>query len=92
MTGALLFATSLGLLTTAGVGFAEETIDEKIHDTLEGDWGKILFNLRYRFEHVEQDDLQTANCDPVRLDLGYLTPQYEGFRPTPNSWAILRFS
>ena len=78
--GALLFTTSLGLLTTADVGLAEETIDEKIHDTLEGDWGKILFNLRYRFEHVEQDNLETANGDPVRLRLGYLTPQFAGFQ------------
>ncbi len=80
LTGALLFTTSLGLLTTADVVLAEKTIDEEIHDALEGDWGKIFFNLRYRFEHVEQDDLQTANGDPVRLRLGYLTPQFAGFQ------------
>jgi hypothetical protein len=67
-------------LLGAVTSLSAETIDEKIHDTLEGDWGKIFFNLRYRFEHVEQDKLQTANGDPVRLRLGYLTPQYAGFQ------------
>ena len=80
LTGALFFSTALSLLTTAGVGLAEETITEEIEDALEGDWGQILFNLRYRFEHVEQDNLETANGDPVRLRLGYLTPQFSGFQ------------
>ena len=81
LTGALLLATPLGLLTAADVGLAEQTLDEQIHDILENDWGQFLFNLRYRFEHVEEDnELLTANGDPVRLRLGYLTPQLAGFQ------------
>jgi len=81
LTGALFFAAPLVLLTAADIGLAEQTFDEEIHDILEGDWGQILFNLRYRFEHVEEDnDLLTANGDPVRLRLGYLTPQFAGFQ------------
>ncbi len=80
LAGVLFFSTALSVLLTADAGLAEETIDEKIHDTLEGDWGQIFFNLRYRFEHVEQDNLETANGDPVRLRLGYLTPQFAGFQ------------
>ena len=81
LTGTFLIVASLGLLAAADVSLAEKTFDEKVHDSLEGDWGKIFFNLRYRFEHVEQDNnLQTANGDPVRLRLGYLTPKYAGFQ------------
>ncbi|MBW2329320.1 MAG: alginate export family protein [Deltaproteobacteria bacterium] len=74
---------------TADVVLAEKTIDEEIHDALEGDWGKIFFNLRYRFEHVEQDDLQTANGDPVRLRLGYLTPQFAAEGALNQAWLSL---
>ncbi len=80
LTGALFLTTSLCLLAPVDVGCAAETHDSPVHDYLEGDWGKIFFNLRYRFEHVEEDNLLTANGDPVRIRLGYLTPQLAGFQ------------
>lgn len=42
--------------------------------------GQININLRYRFEHVNQDGLKTANGDPIRLRLGYLSPKLTGFQ------------
>ena len=55
-------------------------MDDKIADELKGDWGQITFNLRYRFEHVDQDGIETANGDPIRLRLGYMTPEFSGFQ------------
>lgn len=76
-----LLGTTLALLTTAGAGLAAEaTTNERIENALQGDWGQIKMNLRYRFEHVEQDGLKTANGDPIRLRLGYLTPNFAGFQ------------
>ncbi len=76
-----LLGTTLALLTTAGsVLAAEATTNERIENALQGDWGQIKMNLRYRFEHVEQSDLKTANGDPIRLRLGYLTPNLAGFQ------------
>lgn len=59
---------------------AEDTTNDKISQALKGDWGQIKANLRYRYEHVEQDGLKTANGDPIRLRLGYLTPKLAGFQ------------
>ena len=79
--GVLSFGATLALLTAAGVACAtESTTDEKIQDALKGDWGQVKFNLRYRFEHVEQDGLKTTNGDPIRLRLGYQTPKFAGFQ------------
>lgn len=58
----------------------ENTVNKRISEALHGDWGQIKLNLRYRFEHVDQDGLKTANGDPVRLRLGYLTPEFAGFQ------------
>ena len=54
--------------------------NKKTEDALKGDWGKINFNIRWRFEHVAQEGLETANGDPIRLRLGYLTPKRFGFQ------------
>lgn len=53
---------------------------ESIQNRLKGDWGQISFNLRYRFEHVEQDGLKSTSGDPIRLRLGYLTPEQSGLQ------------
>ena len=77
---ALLGAT-LAVLTTAGSGLAAEaTVNERIENALQGDWGQIKLNLSYRFEHVAQDGLKNATGDPIRLRLGYLTPNFAGFQ------------
>ena len=59
---------------------AENTVNDSASQALQGEWGQIKVNLRYRFEHVGQDGLESANGDPVRLRLGYLTPRLAGFQ------------
>ncbi len=75
---------SLGLVcmpTLASTSFAEgNTVNEKISNALKGDWGQIKANIRYSYEHVEQEGLQTANGDPIRLRLGYQTPKFSGLQ------------
>ncbi len=59
---------------------AAEAGSDGLADALKGDWGQIKLNLRYRWEHVNQDGLKTTNGDPIRLRLGYLTPKFTGFQ------------
>ncbi len=77
LCAAALLAGGLGTMPhpARAAGF-----NDTIADALKGDWGQIRFNIRYRFEHVEQDGLKTANGDPIRIRLGYLTPEFSGFR------------
>ena len=56
------------------------TVTERIADSMKGEWGQLKFNLRYRYEQVDQEDLETAKGDPLRLRFGYLTPQYKGLQ------------
>ena len=60
--------------TPAVAGFTE--FNAKVKDALEGDWGKINFNVRWRFEYVDQQDKDITRGDPIRLRLGYLTPKW----------------
>jgi hypothetical protein len=47
----------------------------------DGKYGQIKFDLRYRYEHVDNDGpLQNANANTLRLRAGYLTPQFYGFQ------------
>ncbi len=72
--------TMVASLFPAGPAFtAEEDFNNSVEDLLKGGWGQIKFNLRYRFEHVDQDGLRSAKGDPIRLRLGYQTPQLAGF-------------
>ncbi|MGQ0742593.1 MAG: hypothetical protein ACT4OG_09950 [Alphaproteobacteria bacterium] len=42
--------------------------------------GKILLNLRYRLEHVEQDGFaKDANASTIRVRAGYKTPAWQDF-------------
>ncbi len=81
-TSQLLKVATLALLLTINspVLAAETPKTDTISNPLQGDWGQINVNLRYRFEHVNQDGLKTANGDPGRLRLGYLSPKYTGFQ------------
>ena len=79
---ALLIFTGILLLTFMSaipVDAASSGVNKKIEDALQGDWGKINFNIRWRFEHAAQEGKETANGDPIRLRLGYLTPERFGF-------------
>jgi len=80
-TRLLLSSSCVMVLLSSGVAHAtEDAANNRISQALQGDWGQITFNLRYRFEHVAQDGLKTANGDPIRLRLGYLTPKISGFQ------------
>ena len=74
------------VMALVGVGFAtqapaaESGVNDTIANALKGDWGQIKFNLRYRWEHVEQDGLQDTDGDPIRLRIGYLTPKLSYFQ------------
>jgi hypothetical protein len=48
----------------------------------DGRYGQIKFDLRYRYEHVDDDvaPLQDANANTLRLRAGYLTPEFYGFQ------------
>ncbi len=75
LAGAVLLATAMVPAAAGAAGF-----NDTIADALQGDWGRITFNIRYRYEHVEQDGLKTANGDPIRIRLGYLTPKFSGLQ------------
>jgi len=80
-TGTFIAGAVFFLLCSTGNASAVETgMTDTIADGLKGDWGKITINLRYRLEHVNQDGVGTANGDPIRLRLGYLSPQFAGFQ------------
>ena len=77
----VFFFTLFTLCTAVQVNATEDsTFTEKVKNSLNGDWGQIKIDLRYRYEHVEQDGLKTANGDPIRLRLGYQTPKWAGFQ------------
>jgi len=58
-------------INQANAGSATKSIE----NALKGDWGQINFNLNWRYENVDQAGLGSANGDPVRLRLGYLSPK-----------------
>lgn len=81
LTKTFLLLIALTLFTAPQADASgDQTVTEKIKDSLKGDWGRINIDLRYRYERVEQDGLKTANGDPIRLRLGYLTPKLAGFQ------------
>ncbi len=82
-TTALLAKTALFLLISASIASAsaaDKNNRNRIENGLQGDWGKVNVNLRYRLEHVDQDGRKATTGDPVRLRLGYMTPLFAGFR------------
>lgn len=68
------------MAATTAAAAAAAPFNAKIADALQGDWGKINFNVRWRFEYVDQENKDIARGDPLRLRLGYLTPKRTGFR------------
>jgi Alginate export len=87
--GAVLSAVlvmNMAIAASANADF--DAFNEDVENALKGKWGdvtcincgKVNFNIRYRFEYVDQQGLGVARGDPIRLRLGYLTPQLYGFR------------
>ncbi len=62
------------------------TFDKSIENALkfgadDGEYGQVKFDLRYRYEHIDNDGpLQNANANTLLLRAGYLTPQFYGFQ------------
>jgi len=71
-------ATMTIMATTPATAVASDA-HQKFQDALQGDWGKISFNIRWRFEYVDQEGKGIARGDPIRLRLGYLTPEFINF-------------
>ena len=59
---------------------AETGVNDTVANALKGDWGQIKVNVRYRWEHIDQDGKKTTDGDPIRLRLGYLTPKFSNFQ------------
>ena len=73
LAGTLTITTLLALspaglmVSTACAADSQDSVEQ----ALQGDWGQINFDLRYRLEYVEQDGLEDTTGDPLRLRLGY---------------------
>lgn len=77
----LCMGGAMSLLIGTSYAYAQQPASKgKIEDALTGDWGQIKFNLRYRYEYVDQEGLDSANGDPIRLRFGYLSPKFGGFQ------------
>ncbi len=80
VTASVLCGAMLLGLVTASSALAGAGGDDALASSLKGDWGQIKFNLRYRWEHVDQDNKKTTDGDTARLRVGYLTPKFSGFQ------------
>ncbi|MBI3528195.1 MAG: alginate export family protein [Betaproteobacteria bacterium] len=79
LVGRILLAVPL--LFPAGLAFSAEESAGSLADAITG--GKLLLNLRPRYEHVEQDGKQfDANALTLRTLLGWQTGSYYGFGVT----------
>jgi hypothetical protein len=74
---------------TARAGFDEDV--EKALNLGGGEYGKVNFDARYRYEYVDQDFgvvplggtsrlNRSAHASTLRVRLGYLTPEFQGFK------------
>ncbi len=72
---AVFFVFFLVILIVPAVNAAEDDympyLDEK--------YGKILLNMRWRYEKVDQDGVNNADAVTIRTRLGYQTPTFFGF-------------
>lgn len=66
--------------------WAHAGLDEEVEKALNlggGKYGKVNFDVRWRFENVSRDfapALSEANASTIRTRIGYLTPEYMGFK------------
>lgn len=60
----------------AATTVSQEELDYLPH--MNSDWGKILLNMRWRYEHVDQDGIDDADAVTIRTRLGYQTPIFYG--------------
>ncbi|MBW1829978.1 MAG: hypothetical protein JRI74_11225, partial [Deltaproteobacteria bacterium] len=62
--------------TPAATTVSQEELDYLPH--MNSDWGKILLNMRWRYEHVDKDRINDADAVTIRTRLGYQTPTFFG--------------
>ncbi|MEY4768909.1 MAG: hypothetical protein RL637_1548 [Pseudomonadota bacterium] len=78
----------IALLILSGITFsAQAGINDEIESALkfnqaDSKYGQIKFDLRFRYEQADSDNpkLQVGNAATIRLDIGYLTPEFYGFQ------------
>ena len=70
----------LAVLALPAIGHAA-TFSDEMSDLREAvTFGKVSGTARYRFEHVDQENLDPkANASTLRLALGYESKSYHGF-------------
>ncbi len=80
------FSSAILAMSAAAPASAYE-FDKPIEKALkfgqdENKYGQIKFDLRYRYEYVNQEDVtvKSANGNTLRLRLGYLTPEFHGLQ------------
>lgn len=95
----------VALMTLATVSFPSHAdFDKEVEDALNfyhnGEYGSMKFDLNYRYENVNQDNVpgvpavkqpETANANTARLRLGYLTPTLVGlqaYAEYEGNWAM----
>ncbi len=71
-----LFALGLGLVWASAVqaNAPADTI------RVQGAWGQMRLDARYRYELVDETGKETARASTLRLRVGYATPTLAGFR------------
>ncbi|XSG84559.1 MAG: alginate export family protein [Methylohalobius sp. ZOD2] len=72
-----------GLLIAAlipAVGLADDLL-QPVADALQGEWGRIHADARYRYEYVDEENgREEAHASTLRLRLGYITPRFQGLQ------------
>ncbi len=53
--GMILAAILFAATAAATAGETPSQINQTIEDALQGGWGEISFNIRWRFEYVDQE-------------------------------------
>ncbi|GFO70945.1 hypothetical protein BJAS_P0095 [Bathymodiolus japonicus methanotrophic gill symbiont] len=80
---ASLGAIALLMPMAAQATNTNETLENALMFGRQGEYGQLKFDLRYRYENVHiTDDLpiKTANANTLRLQFGYLTPEFYGIQ------------
>ena len=80
-----IFALALSMAAVTPATAYE--FDKAVEQTLkfgqdENKYGQVKFDLRYRYENANQENVtpDTANANTLRLRLGYLTPEFHGLQ------------
>ncbi len=80
--GAVAFAVSASLGSSAQAGINETISDALKFGQKDAKYGQIKLNLRLRYENAntEETTLNTGEAFTARLRLGYLTPEFKSFQ------------